>query len=334
MAIFRCNKCNHLREVGGDYLGRRVKCPKCKNIGQVYETITYVSALLNKYKEQKDTLKLLQSDVSDSGDHIGQSNKAEEHFFDDVDLHNTDILAQSKNIEPISEWFKTRLIDTVFDPDAADTTGFFDEIALKLGDDFEELSYVTNQIKYIQNKDYKHIKLDVTKKTAKEIQNINSFCKELYEYSFVAKHLYQEKDKVIRLTLQTAPRIRKFFDGFWMEWFTLMKLLLMFQETKISPSCTRSLTATFKDGKSNELDLFLLSKSGTPVCIECKSGEFRHDIDKYTALRKRLRISKSQFVICVFGLSDEQAVGMTSMYDLTFVNQSSVVNHVAAIVNS
>ena len=329
MAIFRCNKCDHLREVGEDYLSKRVKCPKCKNIGQVYDTITYVSVLLEKYKEQKSTLELLQSDDSKNST---QLNRAIESLFDEVDLHNTNILTQEKNLEPISEWFKKREIETVFNPEAADTTGFFDEIALKLGDDFEELSYVTNQIKYIQSKGYKNVKLDVTNKTVKEIQNINSFCKELYEYSFVAKHVYQKKDKVVRLTLQTAPRIRKFFDGFWMEWFTLMKLLHLFQEISISPSCTRSLNVSFKGGKSNELDIFVLSNGGVPVCIECKSGEFRHDIDKYTALRKQLGISKSQFVICVFGLSDEQALGMTSMYDLTFVNQSSVVDHVSDLL--
>jgi len=29
MALFRCNKCGHIREVGNDYVGKSVKCPKC-----------------------------------------------------------------------------------------------------------------------------------------------------------------------------------------------------------------------------------------------------------------------------------------------------------------
>jgi phage FluMu protein Com len=330
MAILRCNRCDHIREVGGDYLGKRVKCPECKNITQVYDTIAYVSALLSKYKEQKNKLELYHSGTSEDA---AQTSDAGDDLFSDVDLHNTKILVQEKNLEPISKWFEERHIEAIFNPDAADTSGFFDEIALTLGDDFEVLSYVTKQIKYIQAKGFKNVKLDVSNKTANEIQSINRFCKELYDYSFVAKHLYQKKDKVIRLTLQTAPRIRKFFNGFWMEWFALMKLLKLFQEKKIAPACTRSLNVTFQDGKSNELDLFVLSSSGVAICIECKSGEFRHDIDKYLALRKQLGISKSQFILCVFGLSDEQAQGMTSMYDLTFVNQSSLVDHVADVLS-
>jgi len=117
-----------------------------------------------------------------------------------------------------------------------------------------------------------------------------------------------------------------------MEWFALMKLLLLFQETKVAPFCTRSLTVTFENGKSNELDLFVLSSGGVPICIECKSGEFRHDIDKYLDLRKQLGISKSQFILCVFGLSDEQAIGMTSMYEITFVNQLTLIDHVADVL--
>lgn len=333
MAIFRCNKCGHLREVGGDYLGKRVKCPECKNVSPVYDTVTYVSALFNKYQLQKNRLELLQTDSLNNSAQLKDVNLAEEDVLANVDLHNTNILAQEKNLEPIAEWFEKRQIEAVFNPDAADTAGFFDEVALKLGDGFDVLSYVSNQIKYVQSKGYKNVKLDVSNKTAKEVQSINSFCQELYEYSFVARHFYQKKDKVIRLTLQTAPRIRKFFNGFWMEWFALIKLLYLFKEKKIAPACTRSLTVSFQDGKSNELDIFLLSSSGVPICIECKSGEFRHDIDKYLALRKRIGISKSQFVICVFGLSDEQCAGMTSMYDLTFVNQSSLIDHVADELN-
>jgi len=78
--------------------------------------------------------------------------------------------------------------------------------------------------------------------------------------------------------------------------------------------------------------LFLLSADNIPVCIECKSGEFRHDIDKYLSLRKRLNLNKGQFIICVFGLSQEQASCMTSMYDLTFVNERSLVRQIQTVI--
>jgi hypothetical protein len=153
----------------------------------------------------------------------------------------------------------------------------------------------------------------------------------LYDYSFVAKYFYEKKDKVIRLKLQKAPKIRDFFNGVWMEWFTLMALLEYFRDKKIDVSCLRSLEVSFQNGTSNELDIFFLTKNNIPVCIECKSGEFRQDIDKYLKLRKQLKINKNQFVICVFGLSQEQTQGMTSMYDLTFANENNLIEHIEKI---
>lgn len=62
-------------------------------------------------------------------------------------------------------------------------------------------------------------------------------------------------------------------------------------------------------------------------------GEFRHDIDKYSSLRKKLKMEKDQFVICVFGLSQEQAQGMSSMYELTFVNEHTLINHMRTVIS-
>lgn len=117
-----------------------------------------------------------------------------------------------------------------------------------------------------------------------------------------------------------------------MEWFALMKLLEFFREKKITPACSRNLDISFPGGTSNELDIFFLTKKEIPICIECKSGEFRQDINKYLSLRKRLNIEKNQFVICVFGLSQEQAQGMTSMYELTFVNENTLINHLQTVL--
>ena len=81
----------------------------------------------------------------------------------------------------------------------------------------------------------------------------------------------------------------------------------------------------------HELDVFFLVDGSTPVCIECKTGEFRQDIDKYLRLRKRLGIDRSQFIVCATGLTDEQAAGLSSTYELTFVTQAGLTAHLARL---
>lgn len=329
MAIFRCNKCSHLREVGNGYIGKSVKCPKCDNTATCHDTVAYLNALIKKYIEKTKELNLLHKKFT-----IDNSNKeiVENLSLVDIDIHNTNVLTQDVNFSPIVKWFRNKNIEVEINPDAVDTTGFFDEIAMRLGNNFKVLKYVTNQIKYVQNKGYKNVKIDISKKNNKEAQQIISFCKSLYDYSFVAKYFYQKKDKIIRLTLQTAPKIRDFFNGIWMEWFILMQLLKFFSKNKIAPSCSRSIKVNFSDNNSNELDIFFLTEQNVPVYIECKSGEFRHDINKYLSLRKKLNLERKQFILCIFGLDQEKAQGLSSMYDLTFVNENSLINHVKTII--
>ena len=329
MAIFRCNKCGHIREVGSDYIGKSVKCPKCDNSSTIHDTVAFINALIKMHITQAKELNKLRKELT----HENSDQESVEKFsFEDIDIHNTNILTQKQNFTPIVEWFEKRNIQVQVNPDAVDTTGFFDEIAYLLGNNFSVLSFVSNQLKYIQNKGYTNVKLELSKKNQKEIQQITSFCKTLHDYSFVAKYHYQKKDKIIRLTLQTAPKIRQFFNGVWMEWFALMKLLELFSNKRINPACSRNLDITFSNNDSYELDLFILTEKGIPICVECKTGEFRQDIDKYLTLRKQLNIEKNLFVICVFGLSQEQAEGMNSMYDLTFVNESNFLNHIQTVI--
>ncbi len=330
MALFRCSKCNHLREVGNDYLGKSVKCPKCSEISTIFNTVTFVDALIKKHLLLKKEFINLHQQLEQKGDldiEVIGIEPAEE-----IDIYNTTSLTQAENYEPIIQWFQKRHIEIEINQESVDTTGFFDEVALQLGSNFSVLHSVSDHIKYIQNKKYTNAKLELSKKSPQEIKQITTFCKEMYDYSFVAKYFYQKNEKIVRLTLQTAPKIRQFFNGIWMEWFIFIKLLELFRDKNIAASCMRSLNISFSDGTSHELDIFFLTEKGIPVYIECKSGEFRQDIDKYLKLRKRLTLGKGQFIICVFGLSQEQTTGMTSMYDITFTNEITLMHHINNII--
>ena len=69
-----------------------------------------------------------------------------------------------------------------------------------------------------------------------------------------------------------------------------------------------------------------------PLVIECKTGEFRHDIEKCTKIRKRLGIDKSNFIICAPRLSDEQECSLSAMYELSFVNLTMLEGKLAEVL--
>ena len=87
----------------------------------------------------------------------------------------------------------------------------------------------------------------------------------------------------------------------------------------------------FPNEDLHELDVMVLPPGQSPICIECKSGEFRRDIDKYLRLRKRLGLERQRFIVCAADLSDEQAAALSAMYELTFVNLRSLKSHLQAL---
>ena len=214
-----------------------------------------------------------------------------------------------------------------------DTSGFFDEVAIRLGDGYETLKPVSDQIRYVQQKGYGNVKLTLSRSSQKEIGAITRFCRDLHQYSLVAKFFYQKNDKIVRLTLQSAPEVVKFFNGEWLEWYVFMKLLSHFRERGIPAACLRNPVVTFPNEDVHELDVFFLVNNEAPLCVECKTGEFRQDIDKYTRLVKRLNLDKEQFLICATGLDQKQIQGFNSMYGVTFANERNFLEHVQRFVS-
>ena len=131
---------------------------------------------------------------------------------------------------------------------------------------------------------------------------------------------------------KTSPAIVQFFDGRWFEWYVFIKLTEFFRDKNQQISCARNVSVLFANEDFHELDIFFLVDGRLPICIECKTGEFRTDIEKYRRLRTRIKLDKAHFLLCVLGLSQEQAAGLSSMYDLTFVNEQSFLEYVEKLL--
>ena len=99
-------------------------------------------------------------------------------------------------------------------------------------------------------------------------------------------------------------------------------------------SCLRRFHVNFPNEDKFEIDGFFLIGNEIPVCIECKTGEFRQDIKKkeFSLLRKKLNLDRTQFLVCAMGLNETQIQGFNSMYDVTFANESNFLQYVQRLV--
>ncbi len=124
-----------------------------------------------------------------------------------------------------------------------------------------------------------------------------------------------KQDKIIKVKLQTATPVRQFFMGGWLEWFALNTVVENVLAKKVKFSVARSAKIRFQNEDLHELDVILYTQNGEPVMIECKSGEYRKDLDKYLNLRKRLNIPAQNYILLVLDINDAQAKSMSSMYE-------------------
>ncbi len=325
MAIFRCNKCGYLREVPNEYIQKSFTCPNCKEPVIIYETIKFVSHVLEQYFLQTKNLQKYQNQSQDSVE-------KKETIFDNVDIYHTNTLTNEIQYRFAVQWFEKRKITVEVNKKSLDTTGFFDEVALALGKDFDLLKEVVEKIKNAQKRGYVDISFHLKKKSQDEIKKITTFCRDLHSYFFLSKYFYQKEEKIIRLKIQTIPAIVNFFNGEWMEWLIFIQILEFCQTKKISFSCLRNARITFPNKDLHEVDIFFLLNGSIPVYIECKSGEFRPDIDKYMTLRKRVDIDKKNFLICALGLTQKECDGLSGMFGLTFVNEKNILQHIETII--
>ena len=327
MAVLLCNKCSYLHEVSDDYVGKTVKCPVCKEPAPIHNSIALVKNVITKYQSLSAKYNELKQKAKAS-----KVVECTESLDDDIDLHNTSAMTNETQFKPIIDWFDNKNIILDIDTHTIDTQGFFDEVAVALGENYNLLKNINDQIKKAQRKGYGTVSVAISKNSQKEVQALTQYCKALYDFSFVAKYFYNKQDKRIHLTLQKAPSVVNFFNGEWLEWFVFMKLLILFYEKKVPFSALRSFKIHFSNEDQHEVDVFFLIKNDIPLFIECKSGEFRSMIEKYQKLRKRMGIEKENFTMLVLGLSDDQIKGLTSMYDITFVNENNFVDYFSAML--
>ena len=318
-------------------------CARCGKPASVFGTVFYVEKLVERYFSALREIKALQQPDtppdgmkdSSAAQPVAQTQEsvaAKASPLQDVNLHNTNLLATAEQHAPLQTWFASRQIETQFDYAQVDTSGFFDDAARMVGNDYVLFSELMDRVRFAYRKSHSWVNLELANLAQKDAQAINTLCRQLYSHTFFARYHYQKPEKIVRLTLQTAPAVRQFFDGGWLEWYAFIAVIERAQQRGLTVSCARGVKVIFPNEDLHELDVVCLPDGKPPICIECKSGEFRRDIDKYLRLRKRFGMDRQHFVICAADLTQEQAAGLTAMYELTFVNLETLTPHLATLL--
>jgi len=320
MAIVKCTQCKFIREVDNQHEGKRAKCPSCQTQLHVQNSVALVTDLSEEISQLHEEILQLKQNVRLTCD---EATKIKSGYA----FANLDSSPIFENYNDIIQWFNGRQIKVEPNQAAMDISGFFDEVAVKLGDNYAILGELCEKIKHSQHK-WGKFTLNLVSYNQKNSQIVIGFLKELYDNAFITRYVYDKMNKRVHISLQTTPKITNFFNGDWLEWYVLMKVATLLVDKKVKFSCLRGFHVHFPDADKNEIDLFFLINGSIPLWIECKSGEFRQFISKYSTLRKRLKLEKSDALLLVLGMPDEKVVGLTNTFELTVVNENNFLKQI------
>jgi hypothetical protein len=205
MAISRCNSCGTLTEHEREMVGTQMSCARCESSSPIYDTVYFLSKLFDQYFAQRNELKTLRAAAPATT--LQHSEVAESPF----NIHNSDLLSSEAQHKPIVDWLRSKNISATINMDAVDTTGFFDEAAVAIGNDFELLGEICERIRFAQLKEYTSTLLHLDKKTAEDAKALESFARKLHDYSLLARCIVNREEKIFALSCKMRPVSGAFF---------------------------------------------------------------------------------------------------------------------------
>lgn len=322
MSIYHCPHCGLLAESTAEPASTSL-CANCKQEVEIQDTILFVQSIMHKYSELSNKIKLLQEKFIPL-DTANTSIQAA--------LNNSDLFANPKQHEKIKKYLHNKKLTVSFNYAAVDMSGYFDEAAELIGDNFPLLEKHLKQIRYLYANNKIGLMIDCVNLPQQENQKLQNIFKKLFHYTIVAKYNYQASEKKIRISLNHTDSIKKFLTGGWLEWFATIKLLKEAHLKDKSFSIARSVVVQHENGDKNEFDVVFMTEHKTPLFIECKSGEFRQDLDKFIRICKKINIPTKNWIVLASEIDKQQADAFEKMYPVRFCDLTHFLEKVKPLI--
>lgn len=329
MALYRCNRCGHLSEPADDQIGTTAACPACGTDNPVYPTVAFMRTMLDRYFATRRELSEAKAEIERLHLHAGDMPASEGvstgHTLPmDFDARNTDHFCSRVQVAPLLDWFRLAGVSVDLDPRSLETSGHFDEVSANIGAHYPQLQEIVERIRAAQKQDYSFINIDLGKRSSAEVKSLNDFCQTLSESGFLSKFLHQEGDQVVRLSLQKAEAVRRFFDGGWLGWYSFMLGLRHLVSAGVDFSVAREVSLSWPKDDGHTLDLAFLVGQGPPLCVQCRTGDVTPYIDRLLHVRNRLGIAPEHYVLCASDLSELQAEELSRRHGLYIASPLSL----------
>lgn len=226
------------------------------------------------------------------------------------------------------DWLASRDITVKNHKQQKDTDEIFDRLAIFLGERFDSLVNLHDQIRRNLSNG-SSFTLNLASSSQEEIANSTQLCTWLHQYAFLSSYRYNKYSKTIHAAPQRVGRVINFFTGGWFERFIFLKVSSFLSQKGLDYVWLINPQITLPNGDDFELDLLFLVEN-QPLWLECKTGDYSSYIAKYASMRPILAVPEERSILVILGISDDLTSQLTDLYDLTVANESNFLAQVGA----
>jgi hypothetical protein len=234
------------------------------------------------------------------------------------------------NSIPAINWLKKQEIEVkkYYQPEEGEE--IFNEIAFFLGDKYNLVQTVYEQLKRNIPKGTP-FQVHLASKTEMEISTSTQFCTKLSNYAFLNTYNYNNATKIIYASPPQQGRLINFLNGGWFEKYVFQKIINLLQENKLKFSCVVNPQINLPNNNNFELDILFLINN-IPLWLECKTGDYQAYIVKYSDFKKHLSIGKENSCLIILGLPNHLTKKLTQLYEITVLNENNFLEYIELVI--
>ncbi len=234
------------------------------------------------------------------------------------------------NSVPAINWLEKQEIEVkkYYQPEESDH--IFNEISLFLGDKYNLIQPVYEQLKRNIPKGTS-FQVHLASKTEMEISIATQFCTKLSNYAFLNTYNYNNATKIIYASPPQQGRLINFLNGGWFEKYIFQKIISLLQENNLKFSCVVNPQISLSNGNNFELDILFLINDN-PLWLECKTGDYQAYIVKYSDFKKHLSIGKENSCLIILGLPTHLTQKLTQLYEITVLNENNFLDYIELLL--
>jgi len=227
-------------------------------------------------------------------------------------------------------WLQEKRLALKGERQAFEREPVLDEIAVFLGEHYDDLSRLHKKIKDSFSIPDKPIIIEGIVSEAERAQCM-AFSRVLKRHRWI-----RMLPDIRNNTIVIAPNFdgqRAFFDGLWFERFLYIKLRYLAASWGHDCSALLNYNVELSNGTEINLDIFAII-GDQPFFIECKSGGISKDLDKHRRLKQFLRLSPNHVLCVKLNARPQPALRLSRGFGLTVVDQQTVFDVIQAVLAS